>query len=372
MKTFDVVVIGGGIVGSACAAAIAAEKINVALVEADSIAMASTAEGMGHIVIIDDCEPQTALSTYSRKLWHDFSELLPPECEFEQAGTIWIASNNDELENAKEQHASFTKRGINSELLDEKSLLEAEPNLREGLAGGLLVKEDCVVYQPAVARFLIKRAIKSGLTLFENTRVASIEREALMLNNGERIQSKVFVNAAGCAAQDLSPELKIIARKGHLAITNRSPGFLNQQLIELGYTKSAHGRDTTSVAFNLQPRKTGQVIIGSSRQLGVTNRDIDFNLLMQMVSRAASFVPSIRDLSIVRSWTGFRPCTPDNLPYIGPCVEQENVIAAAGHEGLGITNSLATATLITDMLLQRPISIDPVPFSPARLKKITI
>ena len=63
----------------------------------------------------------------------------------------------------------------------------------------------------------------------------------------------------------LFPSLAVRPRKGHLAITDRYPGFVRHQLVELGYLKSAHGAANESVAFNVQPRATGQVLIGSSR-----------------------------------------------------------------------------------------------------------
>ena len=80
-----------------------------------------------------------------------------------------------------------------------------------------------------------------------------------------------------------------------------------------------------------------------------------------MTWRAIEYIPKLRDLAAVRVWTGFRPATPDNLPYIGKIPGFENLYAAAGHEGLGITTALGTAELLTDQILGRPTSI---PFEP--------
>ena len=68
---FDVVVIGGGIVGAACAAECAAAKLKVAIVEARMIGGGATAAGMGHLVVMDDSEAQFALTNYSQKLWNE-------------------------------------------------------------------------------------------------------------------------------------------------------------------------------------------------------------------------------------------------------------------------------------------------------------
>ena len=79
----------------------------------------------------------------------------------------------------------------------------------------------------------------------------------------------MIVNATGSWSPVLTPGLEVKKRKGHLVITDRYPNFLRHQLVELGYLKSAHSLTADSVAFNIQPRKTGQLLIGSSRQFDV-------------------------------------------------------------------------------------------------------
>jgi glycine/D-amino acid oxidase-like deaminating enzyme len=77
-------------------------------------------------------------------------------------------------------------------------------------------------------------------------------------------------------------------------------------------------------------------------------------------------MPGLKQLSAVRVWTGYRPATPDNLPYIGKMPGQDNIFIAAGHEGLGITTSLGTAELIADAVMGRTSAIPVKPYSPAR------
>ena len=167
-------------------------------------------------------------------------------------------------------------------------------------------------------------------------------------------------------AAKLTPELKIKKRKGHLVITERYPHFARHQLVELGYLKSAHRTDTASVAFNVQPRSTGQVLLGSSRQFDTDGDGVDNGILQRMTARAFRYMPKLKELQAVRIWTGFRPATPDNLPYIGKIPGYKNVYAAAGHEGLGITTSLGTAELLADEIMGREPAISAAPYSPAR------
>ena len=159
------------------------------------------------------------------------------------------------------------------------------------------------------------------------------------------------MNSAGSWSPALTPGLPVKKRKGHLVITDRYPQFLRHQLVELGYLKSAHSLTAESVAFNIQPRKTGQLLIGSSRQFDVDDARIDTSILTRMLDRAMEFLPDLRKLSSLRAWTGFRAATPDKLPLIGPHIEHKRLYLATGHEGLGITTSLGTAKLLAAQIM---------------------
>jgi glycine/D-amino acid oxidase-like deaminating enzyme len=174
------------------------------------------------------------------------------------------------------------------------------------------------------------------------------------------------VNAAGARSADLTPGLSIAPRKGHLVITDRYPGFCRGQIVEVGYLASAHTTSVESVAFNIQPRATGQLLIGSSRELVGWDASINPRIVDKMLSRALAFVPGLARLSAIRTWTGFRPATPDGLPLIGRWNAIEGLWIAAGHEGLGITTSLATGRLLTDLIVGRKPPIDPMPYDPNR------
>lgn len=368
---FDIAVIGAGIVGAACAESFSSEGLQVVVIDAaPAVATGTTAAGMGHIVVMDDSEAQFALTEYSRRLWNRLAPELPRSSEYEFCGTIWVAADEEEMNEVRRKQAFYEKRGVRCEILDEKSLRNAEPNLRKGLAGGLLVKEDSVVYQPCATKFLIDKAVSNGAKLRLGKRVKTVSDDGVKLEDGEFVTAKKIINATGIGSSFLDEGLNVAKRKGHLVITDRYPGFVSHQLVELGYLKSAHGSDEDSVAFNIQPRITGQILLGSSRQFGVNDSRIDHRILGRMIERAFGYMPGLRELSAIRAWTGFRPATPDNLPYIGLCPKFENVYLAAGHEGLGITTSLGTAQILTDLILGRRPKIDCEPFSPSRIKPV--
>lgn len=363
----DVLIIGAGIVGTACAWALSREGLRVEIIEEAVVGGGATAAGMGHVVVMDLPEPEFRLSARSREVWSDMERELPRDVEFERRGTLWIASDDEEMSEARRKFEYLNTRGVKAEMLDSRTLAEAEPNLRAGLAGGLLVPDDIVLYAPSAASWMLKRALSDGATVRLGQRVTEIFEGGVTLSGGDRLAAGCTVCAAGTAAFGLFQALPLQPKKGHLAITDRYPGYVRCQLVELGYMKSAHGPATESVAFNVQPRSTGQVLIGSSRQLGVTDCDVDRGMLGRMLSRAREYMPSLGGLDVIRTWTGFRAATPDGLPLIGPHPAFRTAYLATGHEGLGITTSVGTAEIIASMVMGRECPIPPEPYLPARL-----
>jgi glycine/D-amino acid oxidase-like deaminating enzyme len=368
-KAFDVVVVGAGIVGAACADEFARRHMRVAIVDREMIGGGATAAGMGHIVVMDDSDAQFALTRFSQQLWQQLRSELPADVEYEQCGTIWVAADEEEMTEVRRKRDYYQKRGVPAEILDAQQLKKLEPNLRDGLAAGLLVPEDAVLYPPCAARFLTERAQAQGAKLLLGTPVVHIGQGRVRLSDGQEIAGGIIVNAAGALAPELTPGLEIRKRKGHLVITDRYPGFVRHQLVELGYLKSAHSVSTDSVAFNVQPRRTGQILIGSSRQYGAGHKEVDPIMLSRMLRRAQEYMPNLKPLSAVRVWTGFRAATPDKLPLIGPWPADKSIFLATGHEGLGITTSLATAKILVEQTIgARPV-IPIEPYLPSRAAK---
>ena len=361
----DAIVIGAGMVGAACAEALVRGGWRVLILEEGFLGGGATGAAMGHLVAMDDSPAQLALTAYSLRLWRAMRPELPLDAEELSCGTLWIAEHEAQLRALVERRQAYAMAGVRSEILDAIALAEAEPALRPGLAGALLVPDDSVVYPPAVARWLIGRACAHGAELREQVRVTRVESRAAFTTDG-RYDADLVVIASGCQAPALVPELRILPRKGHLIVTDRYPRFCRHQLVETGYLESAHDMNSASVAFNLQPRSTGQLLLGSSRELSGWDASLNREIVSAMIARATHFVPALQRVQALRVWTGFRPATADGLPFIGAWPMLDGVWVAAGHEGLGITTALGTAQLLADLLADRQPAIDVAPYAPDR------
>ncbi|SKC84149.1 Glycine/D-amino acid oxidase [Burkholderia sp. CF099] len=368
--TVDVVIVGAGIVGAACAAELAARGLRVTVLDAQGIGGGATAAGMGHIVVMNDSPAEFALSRYSRDLWLELAPQLRTRDAFARCGTLWVAADAEELDAAREMHAGFVTQDVAAQLLDEHALYDCEPSLAPGMAGGLLIGHDSIVYAPSAAQWLLTQSPGAArIDVRLQAQAVAVDAQHVTLSNGERVGGAHIVVANGLQARELVRGLPLQPKKGHLLITDRYPGFIRHQLLELGYIKSAHHATGTSVAFNAQPRPTGQLLIGSSRQFDTTDAAVEMPVLAQMLQRAARYLPALPTLNGIRAWTGFRAASPDGLPLIGPAGgTAPGVWLAVGHEGLGVTTSLGTAQLLAAQITQTAAAIAVDPFLPARFE----
>lgn len=360
----DTIVVGAGIVGAACAHALASTGQRVLVL--DDLRGGATAAGMGHLVVMDDNPAELALSACSLDLWHQWMPLLDASCAWHGCGTLWLAANDAEMQAAHEKHERLQAIGIECSLVGAEELAALEPALRTGLSGALRVQQDAIVYAPNVARWLLEGPAAPATLQRRQAQAVAIEEPNVRLADGTVLRAGAVVLANGIHATTLCHDLPVRAKKGQLLITDRYPGTVHHQLVELGYVTSAHHATGPSVAFNVQPRPTGQLLIGSSREFDDTSTTLNFALLEQMLQRAVDYLPTLRDCNAVRCWTGVRAATPDSLPILGPHPTRPGLWLAVGHEGLGVTTAPASARILAALMTGAACPIDPTPYRAER------
>jgi len=356
----DVIVIGAGIIGAACAQSLAARGLQVLVLDAGL--HGATAAGMGHLLVLDDNAAELALSQHSLQRWRELAPRLPEDCAYRSNGTLWLAANAEEMAVAEHKFNVLQARGVTCELVAGHALRQREPALREGLEGGLLINGDGILYAPATARWMLQ----SPRIEQRRAQVTAVQGNRVRLDDGQWLSADAVVLANGIQATDLCPELPIEPKKGHLLITDRYPGTVTHTLVELGYVTSAHNASGPSTACNIQPRPTGQLFIGASRQFGTTDPAVEGWMLARMLKRATEYMPDLAHLNGIRAWTGFRAASPDGLPLVGRHPQQDGLWLAVGHEGLGVTTAPATADLLTAQLFDETPPLAAQPYLPER------
>ena len=377
----DVLVIGAGIIGAACAHELALAGLSVRVV--DARLGGATQTGMGHLVAMDAHPAELALSAASLDIWRDWGARMnhtDPACAYTGCGTMWVAESDHDMAEAEHKQRRLLEHGVPSTLLNAQQLAHAEPALRAGLAGALQVSGDALIYAPSAARWLLTHA--PPCLSFEAVEVCKIDTQGVVLTDGSRRTAEAIVLATGILASRLCDDLPLHPKKGHLAITDRYPTGIRHQLVELGYTASTQQREGAAVAFNVQPRPTGQLLIGSSRQIGeaqcaagsasgtalppAVEPAVEPAVLARMLRRAIDYLPGLSGLNLIRTWTGVRAATPDGLPLIGRHPLRDKLWLAVGHEGRGVTTAPATGRLLAALMTGAATPLDPTPFAASR------
>ena len=111
----DVVIIGAGIIGAACAHELAANGLDVLLLDAQR--GGATAAGMGHLVALDENPAELALSNYSIQRWRELGRLMDESCGYRNNGTLWLAASDDEMAVAENKLNTLSEQGMSCELL---------------------------------------------------------------------------------------------------------------------------------------------------------------------------------------------------------------------------------------------------------------
>ncbi|MFZ6848934.1 NAD(P)/FAD-dependent oxidoreductase [Undibacterium sp. RuRC25W] len=372
LQQADVIVIGAGIVGAACAVSLQQAGMRTLLIDAAQPGCGVTAAGMGHLVALDESEQELDLCLYSLNLWRDWVVQHPDIGQVTQSGTLWVAENEAQLQQAQQRAERLNARNWHAEMISTQQLHQLEPALRQGLAGAVRVSGDSIVYAPVIAHHMAQELKQLGGQLLCGYQVISLNQASgssvnLELDNGQRLSAQHVVVAAGLGTSSLLPDIPVFPRKGHLAITDRYPRRLQHQIVSMDYGQHNMTADGLSVAANIQPRATGQWLIGSSRQDGQTDTQVSTIALGTVLQSAIRLLPCLATMHVIRAWAGMRPASPDGQPILGAHPYRSGVWLAAGHEGLGVTTALATAELLKDQMLGLPTAIDATPYAPSRL-----
>lgn len=373
----DVIVLGGGIVGAACAASLADAGLDVLLLDQHPPgSVGATSAGMGHLLVTDGSPAELALTKFSLEQWQQIGEELPLGAQFSKTKTMWLATSDKEMSLARNMHDRYQSLGINASILNDADVSRAEPNLSREVRGALRVEDEALVYPPHVVPWLLNRPRRAPVEVLTGVQVQAVRGGAhgqsvhVTCTDGSTHTGLHVVAALGTDTLQVLPteyaSLSLQPRKGHLAITAPVAPLCSHVLVELAYLAGAKGNAAESIAMNIQPRPTGQLLIGSSRQFGERDLAPDPRILDRILRRAIRYVPALARAHIVRTWAGFRAATPDHLPLIGSLPDRPGIILATGHEGLGITTSMGTAHLVRSLVLGTRPELDPTPYRPHR------
>jgi glycine/D-amino acid oxidase-like deaminating enzyme len=356
----DVVIIGGGIVGVCCAYFLSRAGVQVHLVERGCLASGTSGACEGNILQWDKpAGIMLQLGMASAALYDSLAPELPFDIEYVKKGSILVVERPEELDAARQLVETMQSQGVSCQFLSLPQLRELEPNLAEDLAGGAVFPDDAQV-QPMLAVFAFAKAAKSHGAVFQPfTSVESIEvangRVVSVQTSAGRIPTTVVVNAAGvwskAVGEMVGVEVPVLPRKGHIVVTEPVATIVRRKMMEAGYTQTVESDSGgLSVAAVVESTASGNILLGSSREIVGIDRTVSQEVIRAIVARAIRFFPCLAHIHAIRSYAGLRPFTPDHLPIIGESDVARGFYVATGHEGTGICFGPITGKLISQMI----------------------
>ncbi|MCA2222287.1 NAD(P)/FAD-dependent oxidoreductase [Nonomuraea aurantiaca] len=372
----DVIVIGAGVVGAACAYYAARAGLDVTVVDRGPVAGGTTGAGEGNVLVSDKGPgPELDLALLSNRLWGELAAL--GEFEYEPKGGLVVAET-DEVQRQLVELAG--KQGVEYTVVPAAGLRDYEPHLAEGLAGGVHYPQDAQV-QPmlAAARLLGHGAesyghgtlhLRTGVTVTGFTR--SGDRVTGVRTDQGDILGGAVVNAAGTWGGEIAGlagvALPVLPRRGFILVTEplREPLIRHKVYTAAYVTNVASDSADLETSAVVEGTPAGTVLIGASRERVGFDRTTSPRVLARLAAQAVALFPALREVRVIRSYCGFRPYCPDHLPVIGPDPHAPGLYHACGHEGAGIGLAPATGLLLSQLLTGARPELDLHPFRPDR------
>jgi glycine/D-amino acid oxidase-like deaminating enzyme len=376
----DVVVVGAGIVGASCAYYLSKAGVKVHLVEKGPFGSGASKAGMMHLVTWEEPEIHLRLGRESQKLYKQLSQELFVDIDYRKTGSIAFLETEQQYQKFKETIKRLQAWGVDCELLGIQDLLKMEPNVAPDIAGGAYFKDDGQVSPLYATLALIQAARDMGAVTESFCEVTGFEMSpsgdkvtAVNTPSG-RIPTGAVVIACGAWSAMVGElaglNIPIKPRRGNLAVTVPVPDKImnTKVLLAASYMDTVHeggGGNGLAVAANIQQAGNGNLVLGSSRQFVGFDNEVDPMVIAKMLAQNLRYYPILKDISVIRTWVGFRPYTADLVPIISPVESIEGMYIGAGHEGIGITEGPITGKLISQMITHQPLEfpVDAVSFN---------
>jgi glycine oxidase len=346
----DVVVVGAGVIGLACAWRCAQRGLKVLVLERDEPGAGASGVAAGMLAPVTEAEfgeePLLALNIAGAALWPSFaaelSERSGLDTGYRASGALVVAADRDDAEELRRLYGFQRSLGLDARWLGGRECRRLEPRLSPRVPGGILAAHDHQVEPRAVVRALREALRAAGGELRTGVDVSDLTELS-----GSRV-----VIAAGCwsgAFGDHAPPVRPV--KGQI-LRLRGPA-LAQRLVR-------------TPRCYVVSRPNGEVVVGATVEERGFDTSVTADGVFRLLEAAREVLPDVAELEFVEAAARLRPATPDNAPVIG---EQGGLIWATGHHRNGVLLAPITAAAVADMVTGVAPAPAVEPFSPGRFAK---
>jgi len=371
VKSYDVVVIGGGVIGTSTAYYLSKKGIKVALVEKGDIASGAAGRSNGNIKLADKRPGiETKMAFESQLLFKELSNEISYNFDYTQRGSICIIENEEELKVAQEYVRKQEEDGYPMRMMDKSEIHNDEPYLAEDIIGGIEIDCDASVNPMTLVFGLSLGAKKNGVEVFDYISVKDIRLDKkgaveAVITDEEKLITKYVVNCAGVWAPEIGNmvgiNIPIIPQQGQLLVAEKTFQVGKRKIVEFGRLMDQFGAknykrnvrpelEELGIGFVFEPTQSDNFLIGSSHTFVGFNTHVSVEVMQGLAERATRFYPIMKDIHVIRAYAGLRPYVQDHMPIISKVDEVPGFYVAAGHGAKGICLSQLTGKLISQMI----------------------
>ena len=393
--SFDVVVIGAGIVGASTAWELRKRGAAVCLLDRGDVSRGTTGLGEGNVLCADkDAGPELDLAVAGRALYDEIEAEVGAPARIRRKGAL-VVHPDERTWNAEPARVERLRAaGVEAVLVDPAEARDLEPRLTGPMLGAAFVPGDLqcdpraitvalaarvaeLRTHVAVERILIGDGVGHGVDPPSVDRGADAAVDArvtgVLLGDGSSLLTDAVVIAAGPWSAPLAAtagvHLPLEPRKGQLVrlrLERPDPQFLRRKVVDASYLLAVASADEAlQTSTVVETTADGHVLVGSSRQRVGFDETVDPAVTDELRAKAARLVPELAGLEPDDAWVGFRPWLPDHLPAIGPTAVA-GLFVATGHEGAGVGQGPISGRLLAQAMCGEPTDLELAPFDPRR------
>jgi len=369
VKTYDVVIVGGGIIGGSIAFELTQRNLRVAVLDRQELMHEASWAAAGMLSPAPDCPaaiPLVPLGRASLAQYQKFVDAVEDasglRTGFRTGGAVEVICHGDAGRELSTLVALHHGLGLACEPLPLDEARNMEPALGRDARAAALLPDECSVEPRALTSAVLAAAATTGAALCPGIEVTSLVLEAnkcigVKTSSGEIFYAAQVIVAAGCWSSQISeaaPYAPTLPVRGQMASLRHSGTPIRHVLrSERGYL----------VPRGVESPQT--VVVGSTIENVGYEKCVTSGGIEKILSAANELVPELAKAEIVETWSGLRPGSPDQLPILGP-VDVDGLVFATGHYRNGILLAPVTAKLIGQWIAERRTSIDWEAFSPLR------
>lgn len=354
-RSFDVIVIGSGSVGTPAAYFLAEAGIRTLIIDRfSSPGQGSNKAAIGGLRASHSDPAKIRLCLRSLDIFSHWKERLGDDLEWHKGGYSYVAYRPEEEKTLKDLLVIQKSYGLNISWLDRKGIMEAIPGINpRGLVGGTLSPDDGNASPLLAVQAFHSHARRLGAEFRFGERVEGLvvkggRVRAVRTDNGE-YGAEVVINAAGAWASDVAKlagiDIPVRADEHEGAVTEAVARFLEPMVVDI---RPADG----SANYYYYQHATGQVLFCITPSPNIWGMDIrETSAFLPMVARRmVDLIPRLANLRVRRTWRGLYPMTPDALPIIGWAREAEGYLLAVGMCGQGFMLGPGVGELLARMV----------------------